>query len=67
MTIITAQGDGSRLGMAIGSDTKGKVSMALYAIAIPLAFVRPWLSQAIYVIVALMWFVPDRRIESTLA
>jgi uncharacterized membrane protein len=65
--IIAFQGPDSRLAAALGSDVKGKVSPALYAIAIPLAFVRPWLAQAIFVIVALMWLVPDRRIESRIA
>jgi uncharacterized membrane protein len=66
-SIIAAQGESSRLATAIGSDTKGKLSIACYVIAIPLALVRPWLAQGIYVLVALIWFVPDRRIESKLA
>jgi uncharacterized membrane protein len=65
-TIIAAQGPHSRLASAVGSDRKGKLSMLLYAVAIPLAFVNQWISDAIYVIVVLIWFVPDRRIESTL-
>jgi uncharacterized membrane protein len=52
--------------MAIGGDRKGKISMVLYAAAIPLAFVNQWISDAIYTGVALMWLVPDRRIETTL-
>lgn len=62
--VIAEQGPGSRLAAAIGRDLKGKVSVGLYAIAIPLAFVYQWLAAAIYVCVALMWLVPDRRIES---
>jgi uncharacterized membrane protein len=65
--IIAQQGPGSRLAAAVGSDVKGKLSAALYALAIPLAFVRESLSDVIYVFVALMWLVPDRRIESRLA
>ncbi len=64
--IIAAQGAGSRLAAAIGSDRKGRLSLALYAAAIGLAFLNQWLSDAVYVAVALMWLVPDRRIESRL-
>ncbi|CAN5814506.1 TMEM175 family protein [soil metagenome] len=63
--ILTAQGPDSTLGQAVGSDLKGMLSLAAYAAAIPLAFVNQWLSDAIYVSVALVWLVPDRRIEST--
>jgi TMEM175 potassium channel family protein len=62
--IIADQGPGSRLAVAVGKDLKGKISPVLYAAAIPLAFVREWLADAIYVAVALMWLVPDPRIES---
>jgi len=62
--IVAAHGPESTLAAAVGSDMKGKVSLALYALAIPLAFVNQWISDGIYVAVALMWFVPDRRIES---
>jgi uncharacterized membrane protein len=65
-TIIAAQGPGSRLAAAVGRDLKGKVSPLFYAAAIGLAFLNPWISDALYVIVALMWLVPDRRIESRL-
>jgi len=61
--IIRQQGPGSKLAAAVGKDVKGKLSAALYAFAIPLAFVHQWISDAIYVLVALMWLVPDRRIE----
>jgi uncharacterized membrane protein len=64
--IIADQGPGSRLAAAVGPDVKGKVSALLYAVAIPLAFVREWLADGIYVLVALVWLVPDRRIESRL-
>ena len=63
-TIIAAQGPHSRLKEAIGSDAKGYASLAMYAAAIPLAFVNRWVSLGLYVVVALMWLVPDRRLES---
>ena len=62
-TIIAAQGPHSRLKAAVGSDAKGNLSLLLYMAAIPLAFVNRWMAYAIYVGVALMWLVPDRRIE----
>lgn len=58
---------GSLLAASVGSDRKGAVSTVIYMVAIPLAFVRPWMSCACYVLVAVMWLVPDRRIEKTLA
>ncbi len=63
--IIRHQGAHSKLQAAIGNDVKGKASAVLYAIAIPLAFVNEAISDVIYVGVALMWLVPDRRIETT--
>jgi uncharacterized membrane protein len=62
-TIIAGEGPDSLLARAIGDDRKGKMSLLLYAVAIPLAFVQAWVSHALYVAVALMWLVPDRRIE----
>ena len=64
-TIIRHQGAHSKLKAAVGKDIKGKLSAALYIIAIPLAFVNEFIADAIYVGVALMWLVPDRRIETT--
>ncbi len=64
--IVADQGEGSKLAAAVGTDLKGKLSTALYAAAIPLAFANEWIADAIYVLVALMWLVPDRRIESRL-
>jgi uncharacterized membrane protein len=61
--IVAAEGPDSLLAKAIGKDRKGTLSVVAYAVAIPLAFVDPWLAQAIYVGVALTWLVPDRRIE----
>jgi len=63
-TIISYQGPHSKLAAAFGSDAKGKVSALLYALAIPLAFVHRAIAFAIFVTVALIWLVPDRRIES---
>ena len=65
-TIIAAQGPHSRLKDAIGGDTKGYVSLAMYATAVPLAFVNEWFAYALYIGVALIWLVPDRRIEKRL-
>ncbi len=62
--IIANEGPNSKLANAVGSDLKGKISPICYAAAIPLAFVNTWISIALYVAVALIWFVPDRRIES---
>ncbi len=62
-TIIAAQGPDSKLARAIGSNRKGMISLALYVSAIPLAFVQPLISDALFVVVALVWLVPDRRIE----
>jgi uncharacterized membrane protein len=66
-TIIGSQGPDSILARAVGGDWKGKVSAILYLIAIAVAFSTRWISQAIYVGVALMWLVPDRRIERVLS
>jgi uncharacterized membrane protein len=65
-TIIRIHGPESRIAVAVGSDWKGKASIGLCALAIPLAFVERWLSCAIYVMIAILWLVPDRRIESHL-
>ncbi|MBK7394518.1 MAG: DUF1211 domain-containing protein [Chloracidobacterium sp.] len=59
-----SDGENALLAEAIGSDLKGKISMIIYIAAIPLAFVQQNISHAIYVIVALIWLVPDKRIES---
>jgi uncharacterized membrane protein len=66
-TIIVQQGEGSMLAAAIGNDWKGKLSPASYLAAIPLAFVSVWIAISLYLFVALMWLVPDRRIERVLA
>jgi uncharacterized membrane protein len=65
--IIATHGGESTLARAVGRDRKGKVSLAAYVVAIPLAFVSEWVSGALIVAVALMWLVPDRRIEKVVA
>jgi uncharacterized membrane protein len=62
--ILHEQGHGSKLAAALGRDLKGKISPLIYAAAIPLSFVREWIADALYVTVALIWLIPDRRIES---
>ena len=64
--IVRQHGGGSAVARAIGRDAKGRASLALYAIAIVLAFVAEWAAQLLFVAVALLWFVPDRRIEAVL-
>jgi uncharacterized membrane protein len=63
-TLVREEGPQSRIAEAIGRDIKGQVSVWIYLAAIPLAFVSHWIADALYVSVALMWLVPDRRIES---
>ncbi|HEV7239658.1 MAG TPA: TMEM175 family protein [Thermoanaerobaculia bacterium] len=65
--IIRQEGPHSKLAQAVGGDLKGKISPVLYLAAILLAFVNPLIADGIYAFVALMWLVPDRRIESRLA
>jgi len=64
--IIADQGPGSALEAAVGKNLRGTASAVLYGLAIPLAFVHIWIADAIYVGVACMWFLPDRRIEAKL-
>ena len=64
--LIRHEGPDSPLARAMGRDLKGKLSLATYAAAIGLAFVRPVVSLALYVVVAAIWFVPDRRVERAL-
>jgi uncharacterized membrane protein len=66
-SILTTQGAHSKLADALGRDLKGKLSPVLYAVAIPSAFSNRWVAGGIYVLVALIWLVPDRRIERALA
>jgi uncharacterized membrane protein len=64
--ILAHHGRDSRVAKALGSDFKGKASVILYVVALPLAFVDRWVACAIYVFVAMIWFIPDRRIERLL-
>ena len=64
--ILATQKHDSTLAVAVGKDVKGKVSVLIYLVAVPLAFVRPWIADLLYVLVAGMWLVPDRRIETRL-
>jgi len=64
--LLSHHGRESVLATALGVDFKGKISMVIYLVAIPLALVKWWLACALYVLVSIMWLVPDRRIEKTL-
>jgi uncharacterized membrane protein len=64
--IVSVEGPQSALAAAVGRDHKAKASLAMYAAALPLAFVRPWIADLLYVTVALVWLIPDRRMESRL-
>jgi len=64
--LVSLHGTDSVIGTALGRDFKGKISMVIYLAAIPLAFIKSWLACALYVLVAVMWLVPDRRIERTI-
>jgi len=65
-SIIRVDGPDSPLARAVGADRKGRLSWALYLVALPAAFIRPWLADAIFVLVALLWLVPDPRVERQL-
>ena len=64
--LVKLHGQDSVLATALGQDFKGKLSVMIYAAGIPLAFIAAWLSCGLYVVVAIMWLIPDRRIEKTL-
>lgn len=64
--LISHHGKDSKLAASIGNDKKGKLSVAIYAAAIPLSFVQPWIACACYALVAIVWLIPDPRIERTL-
>ncbi len=66
-TLIAAHGRNSKIAHAVGRDFKGQVSTAIYLVAVPLALFKSWLAALLYVLVAIIWLVPDRRIERTLA
>jgi uncharacterized membrane protein len=65
--LVALHGKDSTLGKAVGSDVKGKISVVVYAVAVSLACFNGWISLSLYALVAIMWFVPDRRIEKKLA
>jgi uncharacterized membrane protein len=64
--IIRREGETGLLAQALGNDVKGKISPPLYLVAIAVSFVKPWIAQVIYVAVALLWLIPDRRIEKAI-
>ncbi|TDI82908.1 MAG: hypothetical protein E2O78_09000 [Caldithrix sp.] len=64
--VLSEHGADSLLSKALEKGVKEKLSLVLYVLAIPLAFVNPWISAAIFIIVALIWIVPDKRIENAL-
>jgi uncharacterized membrane protein len=65
--LVACNGADSPIAIAIGRDRKGKASLAIYAVAILCSQVDPWISMVLYVLVAVIWFIPDRRIERMLA
>jgi uncharacterized membrane protein len=65
--LIASEGSESLLARALGRDHKGNMSLLIYVVAIPLAFFNKWAAEACYVVVALMWLIPDRRIEKAMA
>ncbi|AIY44168.1 Integral membrane protein [Collimonas arenae] len=66
-TLIKLHGKESALAKAVGNDVKGKLSVIAYALAIPLTFVNRWIGLGLYVVVAIMWLIPDRRIEKVIS
>lgn len=62
-TIIAEHGPTSRLSKAVGSDLKGRASLAFYLLSVPAAFIHTWMAHALFIVVAIMWLIPDRRIE----
>jgi uncharacterized membrane protein len=65
--LLDTHGRDSVLATALGRDFKGKISVLIYLVAVPLAFVNSWIATGLYVLVAIMWLIPDPRIEKTLA
>ena len=65
--LVAAQGADSTLARAIGADLKGKISLVVYVVGIGLTFVSPWIGMTLFTAVAIMWLIPDRRIERHLA
>ena len=67
LALLSIHAKDSALATALGRDFKGKISIVIYLVAIPLALVKWWLACALYILIATMWLIPDRRIEKTLA
>ena len=67
MALVASNGSHAMLAHAVGRDLKGKLSIVCYLLAIPLAFLNQWISDSLYVLVAVIWFLPDRRIEKAAA
>ena len=65
--LLRLHGAESRLARAVGADFKGRISLVIYLVAIPAAFLQPWIAATLFVAVAVMWLVPDRRMERVLA
>lgn len=65
-TLIDHHGKDSSLAIALGKDFKGKISIVIYALAIVISLINSWLASALYILVAIMWLIPDRRIERTI-
>lgn len=65
--LTSHHGKDSALAKALGSDLKGKISLIIYAAGIGLCFINPWIGFALYVVVAIIWFIPDKRIEDKIA
>jgi len=65
--LVKHHGEDSALARALGADFKGKISVAVYALAIPLALWQPWVALGLYVLIAIIWLVPDRRIETVIS
>jgi uncharacterized membrane protein len=67
ISLVTYHGKDSPLAIALGRDIKGKISLAIYAAAIPISFVNSWFACGMYALVSIIWVIPDRRIEKTLS
>ncbi len=62
-SLISQDGATSKIARALGSDFKGKFTVAIYILAVPLAFINTWIASGLYVLVAIMWLIPDKRME----
>ncbi len=66
-TLVSTHGKDSVLATALGADLKGKISLVIYIVAVPMTFIKSWISLTLYILVAIMWLIPDRRIEKGLS